>query len=317
MSSVASCCDNPADKFNLARADWAYQSARIAKAEIAGEQSTNIEIQTADGDKVTLSSDFTFESSALVYEKLGQTPARYGRSQGQIITANASSKLELTVEGTLDEQEKKDIKAVLLNVFKMVKDFLSGNAVAGTKEAQNFTDLTTIAKVSAAVDIRTEVMIAAQSATRYVTRTSVEDKPAIPEAETPNPPAVSGRVDKLTDRMIGLVKDSGVEPAKILRYLNRRLAWFSRNFTKSGPGGRHKMRLLQEIMEDFAKKVRRLSAEKEAGINKELADAVRAADADDFTVSETTASFTETKLDAAGQDFLFEMEYSVADDDQS
>ena len=54
MNSIVSGCCNPTDPFNMAQANWAYQSAQIAKAQIAGEQSTDIEIQTADGDKVTL-----------------------------------------------------------------------------------------------------------------------------------------------------------------------------------------------------------------------------------------------------------------------
>ena len=100
MNSVSACCCNPPDQFSMVQDNWAYQSAQIAKTVIAGEQSTDIEIQTADGDKVTLSSDIKFESSAVTYEELGRTSASYSKSQGQIISANATSKLELTVEGT-------------------------------------------------------------------------------------------------------------------------------------------------------------------------------------------------------------------------
>ena len=122
------------------------------------------------------------------------------------------------------------------------------------------------------------------------------------EVETANLPAVSKRVDKLTDRMIGFVKDSGVEPSKILNWLNRRLSRFSRNFMNAGPAGWRKMRLRQEIVEDFARKLRKLSAENEAGINKELADAEKTTNIDEYTVVETTSSFTETNLNAASQD---------------
>ena len=310
MNSIASGCCNPADTFSMAQANWAYQSAQIAKAEITGEQSTDIEIQTADGDKVTLSSDIKFESSAIVYEKQGQTGAGYSQSQGQIISATTNSNLELTVEGTLDEQEKKEIKAVLMNLFKMVKDFITGNAATDTEEVQNFADLTTISKVKAEV----EVTIAAQSYAKHVVQTPVEEKPVIQEVAAPNQPAVSKRVDKLTDRMIERVKNSGVEPSKVLNRLNRRLSRFSRKFMNAGPAGWHKRRMMQAIMEDFARKLRKLSAENEAGINKEFAGAEKAANTEDY-VGETTSSFTETYLNVARQDFHFEMEYSAAEDE--
>jgi hypothetical protein len=287
----------------MTQANWAYQSAQIAKAEITGEQSTDIEIQTADGDKVTLSSDIKFASSAIVYEKQGQTSTGYSQSQGQIISTTANSNLELTVEGTLDEQEKKEIKAVLMNLFKMVKDFITGHASPDTEEVQNFADLTTISKVKAEVDIKAEVTIAAQSYTKYVAQTPVQEKPAIQEAAASNLPAVSKRVDKLTDRMIERVKNLGVEPSKVLNRLNRRLSRFSRKFMNAGPAGWHKRRMMQAIMEDFARKLRKLSAENEAGINKELADAEKTTNIDEYTVVETTSSFTETNLNAASQDF--------------
>ncbi|MFC1881280.1 hypothetical protein ACFL2S_07280 [Thermodesulfobacteriota bacterium] len=145
MNSFSGCCHNPPDQSSMVQGNWAYQSAQIAKTEISGEQSTDIEIQTADGDKVTLSSDIKFESSAVTYEELGRTSTSYNRSQGHIISANANSKLELTVEGTLGEQEKKEIKEVLENLFKMVKDFITGKA--DTEETHNFANLTTISEV--------------------------------------------------------------------------------------------------------------------------------------------------------------------------
>jgi hypothetical protein len=311
MNSVSSCCCNPADQFSTTRGNWAYQSAQIAKAVIAGEQSTDIEIQTADGDKVTLSSDVKFESSAVAYEELGRTRASYSESRGQIISANAYSKLELTVEGTLDEQEKKDIKKVLMNLYKMVKDFIAGKA--DTEKAQNFADLTTISMVKAEFDIKARVTVAAQSSANYIAQSPVEEKPSIQKVQTGHLPAVSKRVDKLTDRMIEVVKDSGVEPSKILNRMNRRLSRLSRRFMNEGPARWHRMRLRQDILKDFTRKLEILSAENAAGINTEQADVEKAVNLNAPTAMEMTSSATETILNAASQDFHFEMEYSVAD----
>ena len=305
MNSIAPECCNPTDTSSMTQANWAYQSAQIAKAEITGEQSTDIQIQTADGDKVTLSSDIKFESSAIVYEKQGQTSTSYSQSQGQIISATATSEFELTVEGTLDEQEKKEIKAVIMNLFKMVKDFITGNGAADTEEAQNFADLTTISKVNAEFDIKTSVTVAAQSYAKHVAQTPIEEKPAIQQAQASNLPAVSKRVDKLTDRMIERVKDSGVNPSKILDRLDRRLSRFSSKFMHAGRAGRHKRRMMQAIMEDFARKLKELSA----GNSAETDD-----NTNGYAAVETTYSSTETNLNAASQEFHFEMEYSAADD---
>lgn len=313
MNNFSGCCQNPTDQFSMVQDNWTYQSAQIAKTVISGEQSTDIQIQTADGDKVTLSSDIKFESSAVTYEELGRTSTRYNQSQGHIISANAHSKLELTVEGTLDEQEKKEIKEVLESLFKMVKDFITGKT--DTEETRNFANLTTISEVKAEFDINASITTASQFSAKQVAQTPVEQKPAIQEVKTANRPAVSERVDKLTDRMIRFVKDSDIEPSRILKRLNRRLSRLSDKFANTRWAGGHKLGLRRQILEDFARKLKELSAENEAEINnKEKADPQKAANLNAPTMVETTASVSETSLNVASQNFHFEVEYSVADE---
>lgn len=312
MNSLSGCCHNPPDQFSMVQGNWAHQSAQIAQTVISGEQSTDIEIQTADGDKVTLSSDLKFESSAVTYEEIGRTSASYRKSQGQIISASASSKLEMTVEGTLDEQEKKEIKAVLMNLFKMVKDFITGKT--DPEESHNFTNLTTISGVKAEFDINASITTASQFSARQVAQTPIEQKPAIQE-KTAHRPGVSERVDKLTDRMIRFVKDSDIEPSRILKRLNRRLSRLSNKFANQRWAGGHKLGLRQQILEDFARKLKELSTENEAEINnKKKGDPQKTVNLNEPTMVETTASISESSLNHASQNLHFEMEYSAADD---
>ena len=292
MNNVSSCCYHAPDRFRMLPANWAYQSAQIEKTVIAGEQSTDIVIQTADGDKLTLSSETKFESSASTYEELGRTSASYSKSQGRVISAGAGGKFELTVEGTLDEQEKKEIKEVLMNLFKMVQGFIDGEA--NTEETNKFAHLTTISEVKAEFDIKTSVATAGQSYANYAAQETEEGKPVMQEANIANLPAVSERVDKLTDRMIGFVKDSGIEPSKILKRLNRRLSRGSNKLMNARLPYWHKMRLRQEILKDFAGKLKKLSNEP--------------------AIVQTTCSVSETVLNIASQDLHFEIDYSVGDD---
>jgi hypothetical protein len=306
MNSVSSCCCNLPDRFSTRPANWTYQSAQIEKAVIAGDQNTDIEIQTADGDKVTLSSTLQFESSALVYEELGRAVAYCSDSSGQLISAEASSKFEMTVEGTLDEQEKQEIRAILMNLFKMVRDFITGQT--DPENPQSLADLTTISKVKAEFDVRASVTVASTSFADYEAQS-----PEIRNAVKAYRPEVEQRVDKLTDRMIAAVKDSGVEPSKILNRLNRHLSRLSRRFMHPASARGHKRRLEQEIMADFARKLRNLAAENGALISKEEADAQKPDRLNEPAVAEMTASAGETILNAASQNFHFEVEYSAGE----
>jgi hypothetical protein len=312
MNGVACHCNNQPGPFNAVQDNWAFQSSEISKTIIAGEQSTDIEIQTADGDKVTLSSDIKFESTAVTYDTLGRTNSSYSRSQAQMVSASATSRLELTIEGSLDEQEKKEIKEVLTNLFKMVKDFITGKA--GTEEAQNFGNLTTISGVKADVDTHASITTAAQFSAKHVARTAVADTPIPLEAQTANRPVVSKRVDKLTDRMMRLVKNSDIEPSRILERLNRRLSKSSRKAMDKGPAHWQRMQLRQAILDDFVRKLQELSAENEAKVKNTDQDAEnKVSNPGEPAILETTASVSETVLNVSSQDFHFEVDYSAAE----
>jgi hypothetical protein len=313
MNNISSCCYRPPDRLKILPDNWTYESAQIEKTAIAGEQSADIVIQTADGDKLTLSSEVKFESSAITYEELGRTSTNYSKSQGRMMSASASGKFELTVEGTLDEQEKKEIKEVLMNLFKMVKDFIAGKANAG--ETNKFAHLTTISAVKAEFDINAGMATAAQSYANLVAQTPLEEKQAVPETQTINLPPVPERVDELTNRMIRLVKDSGIEPSRILKRLNRQLSRRSNKFMHARLPYWHKMRLRKAILEDLAAKLRKLSFGTQKKMNANDQSGVeKAASLNEPAFLETTASASETLLNIAGQDLHFEVEYSVADD---
>lgn len=313
MNSASACSCNPRDQFNMVPGNWAYRSAQIAQATLAGEQSTDIEIQTADGDKVTLSSDVKFESSAVTYEELGRTNAGFCQSRGQIISATASSSLELSVEGSLDEQEKKDIKEILITLFEMVKDFLTGKA--GSEETHDFAEQTTISAVRANFNMDASVTMAELSSANHVAQNPVLEKPELQEEKAAIQPAVSARVDKLTDRMIRFVKDSDIEPSRILKRLNRKLARLSRKFANPNMTNWRRLRLRQEILEDFTRKLKQLSAANEAEIkNKDQVDKKMETNHNEPSPVEMLSSVSETRLNAASQNFHLEVEYSAADD---
>jgi len=97
--------------------------------------------------------------------------------------------------------------------------------------------------------------------------------------------------------------------------MKKRLSRFYMKFMNEGPADGRKMRLRRQILDDFVKKLKELSAEKEAEITAKDQD-----DEDDPTrpgepsMVKTTASISETSLRVAAQDLHFEVEYSVAGD---
>jgi len=104
--------------------------ARLAYLGIKQEQSTDIEIQTAEGDKVTISSDARTEAALLTYKHLAFNGEGYDAEQLQLVDFQADSSFELSVVGDLNEREKADIEALLQDIGARLKAFLTGGADA-------------------------------------------------------------------------------------------------------------------------------------------------------------------------------------------
>ena len=316
MDDVLSCCQNPPDPINRVPGNWVYQSAQIEATKIAAAQSTDIEIQTTDGDKVTLSSDITLEAAAVTYQEVSRTSASYSESQGQIISASANRSFELTVEGHLDEQEKKEVKEVLTNLFKMIKDFIAGNG--DTEQTQSFTNLGAISEVKAHVDMSARLTTAAQAAAQYVSEIPLHARAVIQQAQTSQQPAVSDRLKKLTDRMIEVVKDSGVEPSKILNGLNRQISMLAGPFRNAEPAVWHGAQLRRRILENFADKLQKWMVGNEAETRLKIpADAEKPITSDHSANIKTSAAVSQTILNTVRQDIHWTFEYALPDQHQS
>ena len=109
--------------------------ARLAYLGITQEQSTDIEIQTAEGDTVTISSDARTEAALLTYKHLAFNGEGYDAEQLQLVDFQADSSFELSVVGDLNEQEKADIEALLQDIGARLKAFLTGGAEAADPTA--------------------------------------------------------------------------------------------------------------------------------------------------------------------------------------
>jgi len=108
--------------------------SRLAYLGISEEQSADIEIKTADGDKVTIASEIHAEAELLTYQHLAFNGQGYDAEHLQLVDFQEDRSFTLAVEGTLDEEELADIQMLLEDIRARVKDFLIGNAGASAPE---------------------------------------------------------------------------------------------------------------------------------------------------------------------------------------
>jgi hypothetical protein len=209
------------------RATAIQQEAELSRLTYLGlkqEQSTDIEITTSEGDKITISSDARTEAALLTYDHLAFNGAGFDAEELQLVDLRAESSFELSVVGDLNEQEKADIEALLKDIGARLKAFLTGGAESGAETAapgrytslDSFTadievhrELTYLNAVEARVArvAPAEERPEAQKAPEVVAPQAAEaqaaapDAPALPQAAAQATPEVEPVAQQLAERV--------------------------------------------------------------------------------------------------------------------
>lgn len=147
MEGIQSCTPTCRGAATPAPIQFQGEGARMTYLNVCEDQSADFNIVTAEGDKVTLSSDYHAETTLLTYEHLAYNNLGYETESGRLVDFSEAHDISLSVEGELNEQELADIRALLSDLGRMLKAFLTGNGEGGGEE--NSADLSRYGSLSA------------------------------------------------------------------------------------------------------------------------------------------------------------------------
>ena len=338
MQNVNQCYSPCSGQAQTAVYDKLQQSSNFQLAAASSERSADITIMTDDKDVVSLSIDSSVRAVALTYDEKARTDSSYSERSGRLVGIDVDRQVELSIEGHLNDQERKEIKQVLKAIFGMVKDFLAGKFGKGLDKAEEFGDLETIANVSAEFEAKDSSAYVSQSVAQEITQVQTpaprreprpsdagQSRPPVvnPEVYAKPMPAVSAKpakapVEVLADKMTEVVKDSGVDPAKIQKPVDEMFGRLMHKFLNEGPFSFRKMRRLSSLMEEFSRKMNTLmNPEKPEAPTLEPFDSEaveQVSPAEIFTVKQSTV---QTKVSIFEQSFSFNFEYSAAEKDEA
>jgi hypothetical protein len=119
----------------------------LACLKASEDQSADINIVTAEGDKVTLCADHHSEATLLTYEHLAFSNSGYEAEEVRLVDSSEERKAAMSVEGELNDEELADIQALLSDLGQMLKAFLIGRGEGDIEE--NVADLHSYASLSA------------------------------------------------------------------------------------------------------------------------------------------------------------------------
>lgn len=225
------------------------EAARLAGVRLTAEESADIDILTAEGDKVTLSSDYRLEANQLTYAHLAYNRSGFTAEQGELLDLREERRTAIYVEGSLSDEELADIEALMNDLGQIFQSALTGGPAAEDGAEEQGLTLGRYGSLSA-VEVEfearasVEIMTAAsdrlilESASTPGTRlpsavarsaTPVQAAPAPPQPPFPNSAVNPAADDLLTEnehtarRMAQRVHDSGLEPLRFMQRLKKYL----------------------------------------------------------------------------------------------
>lgn len=279
------CCTSPAARpHDPAATPASYQSSRLNWLSVSEEQQADVDIVTAEGDTVTLSSDYRAAVSLATYEHLARSDSGYRHLEAQMLDFQMEQEIGVTVEGDLNPQELADIKSLLSDLGAMFKEFLASGGQEPPGINEDFARLTSLKSVQAQFEYSASVGYLSVRSDEMTLGGPVA-APSLPEAEAsvaaavqraapavgPTPAAtlrpLTAEAAPIADRMAQKVRDSRVKPQKVLRLLKKFLKQFLKGLGAQGAGDAEKVRRGESILEKFFDQVGKLPAESEVRVN--------------------------------------------------
>jgi hypothetical protein len=149
MEEIQRCTPACRGATNAAPVQFQGEAAQLTCLNVSEDQSADINIFTAEGDRVTLSSDYHSEATLLTYEHLAFSNSGYEAEKGELVDYDEERNVSLSVKGTLSDQEMADIQALLSDLGEMLKSFLTGAREGAGGVDENSGDLSRYSSLSA------------------------------------------------------------------------------------------------------------------------------------------------------------------------
>ncbi|MDA8141914.1 MAG: hypothetical protein M0036_24975 [Desulfobacteraceae bacterium] len=224
------------------------QAERAAVAAVSTSKSMDVQLVTAEGDKVTISLDAKAASMYGVFESAGmqtdKDSAQVGYQKTQIGASSYEREMTFTVEGDLNDQEKKDIQKALKTLNRMMKGLVHGDFKSMLGKAEKLKGLESITSIDAQMSYARTVVVAQQAAVSAQTGsapaiTKPADQNAQVTATQPSSPVLelAQKADQVADTTAKEVQKTQTPMERIMAFFDKMLDDYRQQAAQLDPNG--------------------------------------------------------------------------------
>lgn len=231
-----------------------YNILQATHLETFNQQCADFTIITAEGDKVMISSSSQLQVNYVTYNSLARTKEEFTLFQGESFNIRINKALIVSVDGDLNAQELRDIKKALKAIDKMMRDFLSGDIGNSAVKALKIGKLESLLSLKASQKLEQNISLEQELVTE-ITSSLPEMADAIMSKQDI---ANFEHINNLTDRMIEVIKNSGIKPAKIISPIHKLFSHLSKGLFRNSPPGSPKLAMAKLIKSNLLNRIEQL-----------------------------------------------------------
>jgi len=195
----------------------ASTATNLLAVQASSETKAEIDITIKDGDTVTISLASDTEAGYAYYRRTG--PDAGSELEARAFVASASRELQITVQGSLDQEELADITKLVRQLGQAIRNFVRGDTTASARQALNVKARDSLSGFSLELEhsdnltlIRAGTAMKTDPVDTVVFEKPVaQPMPVLPFVKgAPPPPNVTG----VLDAMRKTLEDSGIDLGK-------------------------------------------------------------------------------------------------------
>ena len=144
------------------------QSSRLTQVQAATHTSADLTLVTAEGDKVTLSTDAVMQAAYTRYDARGRLRGYGVERHAETFQLASANHISLQIEGDLNNAERVDIEQALGTIEKLAADFFNGKGDEAPNQIFNLGNLNTLRSIDTTLEISQSLTVSQQTETRVV-----------------------------------------------------------------------------------------------------------------------------------------------------
>ena len=245
--------------------DFTFKGANINAAQFTRvttyqQESRDITILTAEGDKITISADSQVSAGYAGYSGIVKNNRALCNFKAQNMVIDSGRDLYISVEGDLSSRELEDIKKAIKAVDKIMGQILSGDMEKALAMTSKLASLDSISGLEASLELE-KTVTTEQTCFTAANKETVE---TINDRPSEDSQVIQAPFKSATDRIMDALLNSGVRPAKIFRPFDQYSSKLLKSLSGKDDVNQKAIETTKLIRADVLERIKGLLQEEEA-----------------------------------------------------